>query len=66
MHQEVDRYLDLLDARRLADAWTTSADVEATKPKPDLVHAALEQAGADTGLMVVGRNASPGASADDG
>ena len=50
--QEVDRYLDLLDARQLADAWTTSADVEATKPEPDLVHAALERAGADTGLMV--------------
>ncbi len=39
---EVDHYLDLLDARRLADGWTTSADVEATKPEPDLVHAALE------------------------
>ena len=34
---EVDHYLDLLDARELADAWTTSADVEATKPAPDLV-----------------------------
>src|SRR5436305_7190356 len=34
---EVDAYLDLLDARSLADAWTTSADVEATKPEPDLV-----------------------------
>jgi HAD superfamily hydrolase (TIGR01509 family) len=44
---EVDAYLDLLDARDLADAWTTSADVESTKPAPDLVHAALERAGAD-------------------
>jgi HAD superfamily hydrolase (TIGR01509 family) len=41
---EVDHYLDLLDARELADAWTTSADVEATKPAPDLVSAALERA----------------------
>ena len=49
---EVDRYLDLLDARGLVDAWTTSADVEATKPEPDLVHAALDRAGADDGLMV--------------
>jgi HAD superfamily hydrolase (TIGR01509 family) len=40
---EVDHYLDLLDARGLADAWTTSADVEATKPAPDLVHAALDK-----------------------
>ena len=42
---EVDHYLDLLDARELADDWTTSADVEATKPEPDLVHAALERVG---------------------
>ena len=27
-------------------AWTTSADVEQTKPAPDLVHAALERSGA--------------------
>src|SRR5436305_9960888 len=30
-----------MDAHDLADAWTTSADVEATKPEPDLVKAAL-------------------------
>lgn len=42
---EVDHYLDLLDARELADGWTTSADVDATKPEPDLVHAALERGG---------------------
>jgi HAD superfamily hydrolase (TIGR01549 family) len=49
---EVDHYLDLLDARDLADAWTTSADVEATKPEPDLVGAALSQAGELTGVML--------------
>jgi HAD superfamily hydrolase (TIGR01509 family) len=43
--EEVDSYLDLLDARGLADGWTTSGDVESTKPEPDLVHAALEKAG---------------------
>ena len=43
--KEVDVYLDLLDARDLVESWTTSADVEATKPAPDLVHAALEKAG---------------------
>ena len=42
---EVEHYLDLLEARELADAWTTSADVEATKPEPDLVKAALERVG---------------------
>jgi HAD superfamily hydrolase (TIGR01509 family) len=43
---EVDHYLDLLDVRELADSWTTSADVEATKPEPDLVQAALDKADA--------------------
>jgi HAD superfamily hydrolase (TIGR01509 family) len=50
--EEVEHYLDLLDARELADDWTTSADVEATKPAPDLVHAALEKIGADEGVMI--------------
>jgi HAD superfamily hydrolase (TIGR01509 family) len=49
---EVDHYLDLLDAREVVDSWTTSADVEATKPEPDLVHAALEKAGSDDAVMV--------------
>ncbi len=49
---ELDRYLDLLDARELADGWTTDDDVQATKPEPDLVKAALEKAGTDDGLMV--------------
>jgi HAD superfamily hydrolase (TIGR01549 family) len=49
---EVDHYLELLDARQLAHAWTTSADVEATKPEPDLIHAALEKAGGGKAVMV--------------
>jgi HAD superfamily hydrolase (TIGR01549 family) len=49
---EVDHYLDLLDARGLADEWTTSADVEATKPEPDLIHAAMSKARADAGVMI--------------
>jgi HAD superfamily hydrolase (TIGR01509 family) len=51
--EEIEHYLDLLDARELADAWTTSADVEATKPEPDLVNAALERAGSDAGEAVM-------------
>ncbi len=39
--KHVDRYLDLLGARDLADAWTTSDDVEQTKPAPDLVEVAV-------------------------
>jgi len=49
---EVDHYLDLLDARELVDGWTTSADVERTKPEPDLVRAALEQLGTEDAVMV--------------
>jgi HAD superfamily hydrolase (TIGR01549 family) len=49
---EVDHYLDLLDAREIATDWTTSADVDSTKPQPDLVHAAMEKVGADSGLMI--------------
>jgi len=49
---EVDHYLDLLEARELADDWTTSADVEATKPEPDLVKAAVEKAGGGDAVMV--------------
>ena len=49
---ELDHYLELLDARELADAWTTKDDVEATKPAPDLVQAALEKAGTGSAVMV--------------
>jgi HAD superfamily hydrolase (TIGR01509 family) len=50
--EEVEHYLDLLGARDLADDWTTSADVEATKPEPDLVQAAREKAGGGDAVMV--------------
>jgi HAD superfamily hydrolase (TIGR01509 family) len=49
---EIEHYLDLLDARGLADAWTSSGDVEATKPAPDLVEAALERVGGGPAIMV--------------
>jgi HAD superfamily hydrolase (TIGR01509 family) len=49
---ELDYYLDLLDVRRLADGWTSSADVDATKPAPDLVQVALERAGGGPAVMV--------------
>jgi phosphoglycolate phosphatase-like HAD superfamily hydrolase len=49
---EVDHYLDLLDGRDLADDWTTSDDVEQTKPEPDLVLAAKEKLGEGDAVMV--------------
>jgi HAD superfamily hydrolase (TIGR01509 family) len=51
---EVDHYLDLLDARELVDGWTTSADVERTKPAADLVQAALEKAGREGPALMIG------------
>ena len=50
--EEVDHYLDLLDAREVVTDWTTSADVESTKPEPDLVLAALDKAGGGDAVMV--------------
>ena len=50
--EEVEHYLDLLEVRDTVDAWTTSADVEATKPEPDLVTAALEKAGTEDAVMI--------------
>ena len=50
--QEVDHYIELLGARELVTDWTTSADVESTKPEPDLVLAALDKAGGGDAVMV--------------
>jgi HAD superfamily hydrolase (TIGR01549 family) len=50
--EHVEHYLDLIDGRDLADDWTTSDDVEATKPAPDLVHVALDKVGGRSGVMV--------------
>ncbi len=49
---EVDAYLDLLDARELTDDWTTAEDVGATKPAPDLVEVAIRKAGIERAVMV--------------
>jgi HAD superfamily hydrolase (TIGR01549 family) len=50
--EEVDHYLDVLDARDVVDGWTTSADVENTKPDPDLVAAARAKAGGGDAVML--------------
>ena len=44
--RHVDFALDLLDARDIADGWTSSADADATKPAPDLLQVALKKLGA--------------------
>ena len=55
--EHVDSFLDLVDGRSVADAWTTSEDVESTKPAPDLLHVALGKATDrpdDADVVVVG------------
>ncbi|MCE3267634.1 MAG: HAD-superfamily hydrolase, subfamily variant 3 [Solirubrobacterales bacterium] len=49
---EVDRYVELLGADDLVADWTSSADVDATKPQPDIVEAALDKAGTREAVMV--------------
>lgn len=43
--QHVEHFVDLLSARDVADAWTTSGEVENTKPEPDLLEVALRKGG---------------------
>jgi HAD superfamily hydrolase (TIGR01509 family) len=50
--EEIEHYIELLDAAEVADAWTSSADVEQTKPNPDLVQTALEKAGGGEAVMI--------------
>ncbi len=52
IEKHLERFLDLLDARDVADSWTTKDDVEASKPDPDLVEAALAKAGTREAVMV--------------
>jgi HAD superfamily hydrolase (TIGR01549 family) len=51
--EEVERYAAMLDAHALVDSWTSAADVERTKPHPDLVVTAGERLrGAHTLVMI--------------
>ena len=52
VEKHVDAFLDKLDARELARSWTTKDDVEASKPDPDLVDAALAKASSQDAVMV--------------
>src|SRR3954454_11450551 len=54
--RHVDFAVDLLDARDIADAITSSEDAEATKPAPDLLQVALKKLGAqeDASSVMIG------------
>jgi HAD superfamily hydrolase (TIGR01549 family) len=50
--QHVEAFLDLIDGKSLADAWTTSEDAENSKPAPDIVETAMKKVEGSVGLMV--------------
>lgn len=50
--EHVEAFLDLIDGKSLADAWTTSDDVEKSKPAADIVAAALGKVEGASGIMV--------------
>jgi HAD superfamily hydrolase (TIGR01509 family) len=49
---ELQHYIELLDAVGVVEAWTDSGDVQQTKPEPDLVRAAVDKAGGGPAVMV--------------
>jgi phosphoglycolate phosphatase-like HAD superfamily hydrolase len=50
--EHVDAYLDLFDGRSLAAAWTTSEDVDRTKPQPDVLQAAVDKVDGHRAVVV--------------
>jgi HAD superfamily hydrolase (TIGR01509 family) len=52
----VEVFLDKLAARDIVDDWTSAADVESSKPAPDLLQVALKKVGAspDAASVMVG------------
>jgi HAD superfamily hydrolase (TIGR01509 family) len=50
--EECEHYLELIGIRELVDDWTTSADVETTKPAPDIIQVALEKANGGPAVLV--------------
>jgi HAD superfamily hydrolase (TIGR01549 family) len=50
--KHVEAFLDLIDGKSLADAWTTSEDAENSKPAPDIVEIAMKRVEGAAGLMV--------------
>lgn len=50
--EDVERFIDLLEIADVVDGWTTSDDVDESKPAPDLLHAALEKLDDDDAVMI--------------
>jgi HAD superfamily hydrolase (TIGR01549 family) len=50
--EEAEHYIELLNAKEFVDGYTTSADVKASKPEPDIVKAAMQKAGGGPAVMI--------------
>lgn len=50
--EHVDHYLDLIDGKSVAHDWTSSGDVDRTKPAPDLLQVALDRAGGTAPIVI--------------
>lgn len=48
----VEAYLELFGGREVAKAWTTSEDVDRTKPEPDLISVAVRRVGGGSALVI--------------
>ena len=49
---DLEFFVEQLDAKECIDAWTSKDDVERTKPHPDAIEAALDKAGTRDAVMV--------------
>jgi phosphoglycolate phosphatase-like HAD superfamily hydrolase len=50
--EEVEGYIDLLDARELVTAYTSAADGDRSKPDPEPIRIALERSGRSTAVVI--------------
>jgi HAD superfamily hydrolase (TIGR01549 family) len=49
---EIEHYLELLDARDLVAAWTSASDVRRSKPDPEPIALALQRSGCERGAVI--------------
>jgi HAD superfamily hydrolase (TIGR01509 family) len=52
VEKHFDHFVAVLEIRDHVDGWTTKDDVEASKPEPDLVQAAMEKVNGDRAVML--------------